>query len=80
MSVIDDGIGMDRETWGKIFSLFFSSKGPEGTGLGLFIANQIIKKHSGSIDVSGKPGEGVHFQIIIPKNLEFDIPNPDGNA
>ena len=80
VNVIDDGIGMDRETQEKIFSLFFSSKGPEGTGLGLFIANQIIKKHHGSIDVSAKPGEGVHFQIIIPKNLELDIPNPDGNA
>ncbi len=80
INVIDDGIGMDRETREKIFSLFFSSKGPEGTGLGLFIANQIIKKHSGSIDVSAQPGEGVHFQIIIPKNPEVDIPDPDGNA
>ncbi len=65
--VIDDGIGMDQETQEKIFSLFFSSKGVEGTGLGLFISNKIIKQHSGMIDVTSKQGEGVHFRIVLPK-------------
>ncbi len=66
--VSDNGIGMDRETQEKIFSLFFSSKGIEGTGLGLFISNKIIKKHGGTIDVSSKSGEGAHFKIRIPRN------------
>jgi len=65
--VIDDGIGMDQETQEKIFSLFFSSKGVEGTGLGLFISNKIIKQHSGMIEVTSKQGEGVHFRIVLPK-------------
>ena len=47
--VEDNGIGMDRETREKAFSLFFSSKGTEGTGLGLFIANKIATAHGGTI-------------------------------
>ncbi len=54
--VEDNGIGMDRETREKIFSLFFSSKGLKGTGLGLFIANKIVDKHGGSIEVESEPG------------------------
>jgi signal transduction histidine kinase len=58
---------MDTETQQKLFSLFYSSKGLEGTGLGLFIANKIVKKHAGTIEVSSKPNEGAHFRIILPK-------------
>ena len=38
LTVADNGIGMDGETREKAFSLFFSSKGTQGTGMGLFIA------------------------------------------
>ncbi len=62
----DDGIGMDRETREKIFSLFFSSKGIKGTGLGLFISNKIVEKHGGTIDVESEPGEGARFRVRIP--------------
>jgi len=72
--VIDNGIGMDRETQEKIFSLFFSSKGLEGTGLGLFISNKIIKQHNGYIDVTSKQGEGAHFSIILPKQHAREEP------
>lgn len=62
----DDGIGMDRETREKIFSLFFSSKGIKGTGLGLFISNKIVEKHGGTIEVDSEPGDGARFLIRIP--------------
>ncbi len=64
--VQDDGIGMDRETREKIFSLFFSSKGIKGTGLGLFISNKIVDKHGGVIDVASEPGRGTRFLIRLP--------------
>ncbi len=64
--VEDNGIGMDRETREKIFSLFFSSKGLKGTGLGLFISNKIVDKHGGSIDVESEPGKGTRFVVRIP--------------
>lgn len=66
--ISDNGIGMDRETRNKAFSLFFSSKGSEGTGLGLFIANKIAQKHGGKIVLESELGEGSSFTIIFPKN------------
>jgi len=80
IEIQDNGIGMDRETQEKIFSLFFSSKGIEGTGLGLFISNKIIKKHGGNIEVSSEQGKGSHFQIIIPKKPEMNISGLEGNT
>jgi len=62
----DDGIGMDRETLDKIFSLFFSSKGIRGTGLGLFIANKIVDRHGGNIEVESEPGRGTRFLVRLP--------------
>jgi PAS domain S-box-containing protein len=64
--IADTGIGMDRETRERIFSLFFSSKGIKGTGLGLFISNKIVDKHGGTIDVESEPGEGARFVIRLP--------------
>ncbi len=65
--ITDNGIGMDQETREKIFSLFFSSKGIGGTGLGLYISNKIITKHNGSIEVTSTIGKGTGFKITVPK-------------
>ena len=70
----DDGIGMDQETREKVFSLFFSSKGIKGTGLGLFIANRIVDKHGGEIDVESTPGVGTRFQIRVPIIAQCEKP------
>ncbi len=66
IEVEDNGMGMDRETREKIFSLFFSSKGIKGTGLGLFISNKIVDKHGGSIGVESEPGRGTRFEVRLP--------------
>jgi signal transduction histidine kinase len=63
----DNGIGMDRETCDKAFSLFFSSKGSEGTGLGLFIANRIAKAHGGTIQLESQVGVGTKFVVQLPR-------------
>jgi len=65
--IIDNGIGMDRETREKAFSLFFSSKGGEGTGLGLFIANKITAAHGGKIEIQSELKKGSEFTVTIPK-------------
>ena len=62
----DNGIGMNRETRESLFTLFFSSKGNKGTGLGLFIANKIITQHGGKIKVSSRPNRGSSFSVTIP--------------
>ena len=66
--VEDNGIGMDQETRDKLFTLFFSSKGLEGTGLGLFIAHKVIQKHGGTLQVDSQPGCGSRFTVRLPKN------------
>jgi len=70
--VRDNGIGMDRETREKAFTLFFSSKGTEGTGLGLSVSYGIIKKVGGDISFVSYPAEeypekhGTTFTVQLP--------------
>jgi PAS domain S-box-containing protein len=63
----DNGSGMDQETREKIFTLFFSSKGKNGTGIGLFISNQTIEQHGGRILVESELGKGTRFTITLPR-------------
>ena len=66
-NISDNGVGMDEETRDNIFNLFYSSKGQQGTGLGLFIAKNSIQQHGGTIEVDSTLGQGTHFSVIIPK-------------
>lgn len=65
--VVDNGPGMDRETREKLFTLFFSSKGSAGTGIGLFVADQVVRQHGGRIAVASEPGHGAAFTIALPR-------------
>ena len=64
--VEDNGTGMDETTREKIFTLFFTSKGSAGTGLGLFIAHDTVSQIGGEIAVDAELGEGSHFHVRIP--------------
>ena len=64
----DNGIGMSDDVQAKIFTLFFSSKSTQGTGIGLFITHKIIHQHGGEITVTSQPGKGANFVIRIPLN------------
>jgi PAS domain S-box-containing protein len=66
-SIEDNGIGMDQETREKAFTMFFSSKGMEGTGLGLFIANRIAKAHGGCIELESERNVGTRFRVRLPR-------------
>ncbi len=72
----DNGIGMNRDTRESLFTLFFSSKGNKGTGLGLFIANKIIEQHGGKIKVASKPNRGSSFRVTIPVNTPGSVKRP----
>lgn len=65
--VQDNGIGMSRKMQDKLFTLFHSSKGKHGTGLGLFFARKIIDQHGGSITVDSSPRKGSRFCVKIPR-------------
>ncbi|MFC1564665.1 PAS domain-containing protein [candidate division KSB1 bacterium] len=67
IEVSDNGIGMDQETKEKAFSLFFSSKGAGGTGLGMFIADKIIQSHGGNISIDSELGKGSKCTVEIPR-------------
>lgn len=64
--VIDNGSGMPPETLARIFQPFFTTKGEEGTGLGLDICRQIIDGHGGEICPESQLGVGTTFSIRLP--------------
>jgi PAS domain S-box-containing protein len=65
--VSDNGIGMDQETRERAFSLFFSSKRGNGTGLGLFISNRIAHAHGGKIELASELDQGSRLTVKIPR-------------
>jgi signal transduction histidine kinase len=65
--VRDNGCGMSTATKKKIFKHFFSTKGSEGTGIGLMITQKIIDEHNGVITVVSQEGAGSKFFIKLPK-------------
>nr|WP_294792048.1 7TM diverse intracellular signaling domain-containing protein [uncultured Mucilaginibacter sp.] len=67
IKIADNGIGMDEETTRKVFEPFFTTKEVgEGTGLGMSIAYNTIKKHHGQLLVNSEPGKGSEFTIQLP--------------
>ncbi len=64
--ICDNGCGMDEETKAKIFQQFFSTKGSQGTGLGLMITHKIVDEHRGVIECSSELGKGTTFVIRLP--------------
>ncbi len=64
--VQDSGCGMSAEVKKNIFQQFFSTKGSEGTGIGLMITKKIVDEHHGEITVDSEEGAGSTFIIRIP--------------
>ncbi len=64
LSISDNGIGMDAEEKARIFTPYFTTK-KQGTGLGLFIAQKIIKDHHGSVSVKTAAKQGTTFLILL---------------
>lgn len=68
ITVTDNGVGIPEKTINKIYQPFFTTKPTgEGTGLGLSMSYEIIKKgHGGDLQVNSKEGEGAEFKIFLP--------------
>jgi two-component system, sensor histidine kinase and response regulator len=72
ISVKDFGMGMSKEHQQKVFGKFYrieeTSERFQGLGIGLYICQQIIQRHQGTIGVKSKPGVGSEFYFYLPLN------------
>lgn len=71
ITVRDQGIGIDKKEYAKIFERFYRVEGKSeqtypGFGIGLFIAGEIVHRHEGTISVESKKGLGSTFSFTLP--------------
>ncbi len=72
LSIADHGPGINKEEKEKIFEKFYrigneETRETKGTGLGLFIAKEIMNAHKGSIKITDNQPSGAVFDLIFPK-------------
>lgn len=75
ISVTDRGIGIAAEDIPRLFDRFTqgdmsSTRAFGGVGIGLFVADQIVRAHGGRIEVMSTPGKGSTFTIFVPLQAE----------
>ena len=66
IEVADTGMGMTEEVRQRCLEPFFSTKGEQGTGLGLAMAFGIIRRHEGALEIETAPGQGTTFRLTLP--------------
>lgn len=74
LTIGDSGSGISPEIKSRLFEPFVSSKGETGTGLGLWVSSEIIRKHGGTIrckSSSSPPATGTVFSIFLPAEFQF---------
>lgn len=66
LTVADTGIGMTEEVRQRCLEPFFTTKGEDGSGLGLSMVYGIVQRHGGSIEIASEPAQGATFTIKLP--------------
>jgi CheY-like chemotaxis protein len=64
--VKDTGEGMDQDTLARLFEPYFTTKGSQGTGLGLATVRSIVKRLGGAVEVESSKGQGSEFRVVLP--------------
>lgn len=62
----DTGVGIPADKLDSIFDVFYSTKGTDGTGLGLAVVSKIVQEHGGEISVTSSEGEWTEFSVSLP--------------
>lgn len=75
LSIADSGSGMSYETQEKVFDPFFSTKGKEGTGLGLSQVYGFMERSHGAIKISSELGQGTQILLYFPRHIEQSSDN-----
>jgi PAS domain S-box-containing protein len=66
IEVSDTGAGMDEEQRRSCLEPFFTTKGAEGSGLGLAVVHGTIQRHQGEIQIDSSPGQGTTVRLLFP--------------
>ena len=74
--VTDNGCGMTEAELAQAFDLFYTTKGADGTGLGLSVVYNIVQNHGGRIDVSSQKNIGTTFTVTLPVHREDQLAPP----
>ena len=67
--VTDNGCGIAPEDQKRIFEPFFSAR-QGGTGLGLFLSLNFVRRWGGEIRVESEPGRGSTFEVVLPALIQ----------
>ena len=77
--VADEGMGISPENRARIFTPFFTTKGPRGTGLGLSVSDSLVRAAGGRIAFTSDVGKGASFEINLPAAGKAGF-EPEGTA
>jgi signal transduction histidine kinase len=68
--VSDNGCGIPPGELDKVFQLFYTTKGSDGSGLGLPMVQKFAKAANGRAEVASEPGKGTTFSLVFPRSFE----------
>jgi signal transduction histidine kinase len=82
ISVADDGRGIPREQWTRVFDRFVRldasrARDAGGSGLGLAIVAEIVAAHHGTVQISDRSGGGACFTVTLPANVDSYVAAAD---
>jgi signal transduction histidine kinase len=80
IQVEDSGVGIPAELMDRVTEAFFTTKGDDGSGLGLSVARKVISRHNGTLDISSEVGVGTTVTIRLPMADEAAIAAASGTA
>lgn len=66
VEVIDTGVGMDEATRRRAVEPFFTTKGEQGSGLGLAMVYGTMRRHDGGLELESAPGQGTTARLVFP--------------